>query len=64
MIQAQLLKNLEVPTGKIDVILDTDAYNEVDDQYAIAYMLRSQDKLNVKEDKAVYTQTAPYLRIR
>ncbi|MDD4688234.1 MAG: nucleoside hydrolase [Eubacteriales bacterium] len=48
MKQAQLLRNLSVPQGRIDVILDTDAYNEVDDQYAIAYMLRSQDKLNVK----------------
>ena len=45
MTQAQLLKNLEVPKGKIDVVLDTDAYNEIDDQYAIALMLRSADKL-------------------
>lgn len=48
MTQAQLLKNLEVPKGKIDVVLDTDAYNEIDDQYAIALMLRSADKLNIK----------------
>ena len=44
----QFYKNLSVPTGKIDVVLDTDAYNEIDDQYAIAYMLRSSDRLNVK----------------
>ena len=37
---------LNAPTGKIDVVLDTDAYNEVDDQFAIAYMLRSSDRLN------------------
>ena len=48
MTDAQRLKNLSVPTGKIDVILDTDAYNEIDDQFAIAYMLRSKEKLNVK----------------
>lgn len=30
-------------TKKADVILDTDAYNEVDDQFAIAYLLRSQE---------------------
>ncbi|MBQ8742495.1 MAG: nucleoside hydrolase [Clostridia bacterium] len=48
MTQAQFLKNLEVPSGKVDVILDTDAYNEIDDQFAIAYMLRSEDKINVK----------------
>lgn len=51
----ELLKNLEVPKGKIDVILDTDAYNEIDDQYAIAYLLNSEDKLNVK---AIYA--APF----
>lgn len=44
----QLIKNLERPTGKIDVILDTDAYNEIDDQFAIAYMFANLDKLNVK----------------
>ena len=48
MDQFQLLKNLEVPTGKIDVVLDTDAYNEIDDQFAISYMLRSPEKLNVR----------------
>lgn len=48
MTQAQLLQNLSVPKGKIDMVLDTDAYNEIDDQYAISYMLKSSDKLNVK----------------
>ena len=41
-----ILKALEVPSKKIDVVLDTDAYNEIDDQYAIAYMLKNSDKLN------------------
>lgn len=48
MTHEQYLKNLSVPTGKIDVVLDTDAYNEIDDQFAISYMLFSQDKLNIK----------------
>ena len=43
-----LIKKLERPASKIDVILDTDAYNEIDDQFAIAYMLGNRDKLNVK----------------
>ena len=34
--------------SKINVILDTDAYNECDDQFAIAYMLRSQNVLNIE----------------
>jgi len=49
MTQAQLIKNLSLPAGRIDVVLDTDTYNEIDDQFAIAYMLRSTEKLNVKE---------------
>lgn len=48
MTQEQFFKNLTVPTGKIDVVLDTDAYNEIDDQFAICYMLKSAHKINVK----------------
>lgn len=48
MDREQFLKNLERPKGKIDVVLDTDAYNEIDDQYAIAYILTYPEKLNVK----------------
>lgn len=44
----QYLKNLEVPKDPVDVVLDTDAYNEVDDQFAIAYLLASGDKLHTK----------------
>lgn len=44
----QYIKNLSYNNDKVDVILDTDAYNEVDDQFAIAYMLANTDKLNVK----------------
>ena len=43
----QFHKNLTPPKGKVDVILDTDAYNEIDDQYAISYMLANPEKLNV-----------------
>ena len=31
MTKEQYLKNLAVPDGVIDVVLDTDAYNEIDD---------------------------------
>ncbi len=44
-------KFLTIPEGKIDIVIDTDAYAdniwEMDDQYAIAYLL-SYDKFNVK----------------
>ena len=54
----QRLKNLSVPDRMVDVVLDTDAYNEVDDQFAIAYLLNSRDRLNVK---AIYA--APFFNI-
>ena len=49
------IKKLMVPSGRVDVVLDTDAHNEIDDQYAIAYLLSSKDKLTTK---AIYA--APY----
>ena len=55
MTNEQRIKNLSVPQGKIDVVLDTDAYNEIDDQYAISYLLRSKEKLDTK---AIYA--APF----
>lgn len=33
---------------KINVILDTDTYNECDDQFALSYLLKSQDRFNVE----------------
>lgn len=55
MTNEQRLKNLEFPTHTVDAILDTDAYNEIDDQFAIAYLLKNSDKINVK---AIYA--APF----
>lgn len=49
------LENLSVPAGPVDVVLDTDTYNEIDDQFALAYMMRSKNQLN---PKAVYA--APF----
>ena len=34
--------------NKINVILDTDTYNECDDQFALTYMLKSLDRFNVE----------------
>ena len=53
------LDNLKVPNRKVDVVLDTDAYNEIDDQFAIAYLLLNKDKLNTK---ALYA--APFYNTR
>ncbi len=44
----RLIKSLERPTGKVDVVIDTDTYNEIDDQFALAYLIKSHEKLNLK----------------
>ena len=33
---------------KINVILDTDTYNECDDQFALTYLIKSQDMFNIE----------------
>lgn len=55
MTSEQRIKNLSVPQGRVDVVLDTDAYNEIDDQFAISYLLKSKEKLDTK---AIYA--APF----
>lgn len=55
MTKEQFMKNLQPPTHTVDVVLDTDAFNEIDDQFAIAYMLKNPEKLKVK---AIYA--APF----
>lgn len=51
----KLLKRLKKPVGKVDVVIDTDTYNEIDDQFALSYLIRSDEKLNLK---AIYA--APF----
>ena len=38
-------KRLAPPKGKVHVVIDTDTYNEVDDQFALAYALMSPMQL-------------------
>ena len=40
-------KSLIFSEGVKNVILDTDAYNEIDDQFCIAYMIKRPDKINL-----------------
>jgi len=49
------LQLLEPPKGKINVVIDTDTYNEVDDQFAVVYALLSPEQMEVK---AIYA--APF----
>lgn len=45
---ARSIQRLKKPTGPVDVVLDTDMFNEVDDQFALAYLLQYKDRLNLK----------------
>ena len=33
---------------RINVILDTDTYNECDDQFALSYLISNQDRFNIE----------------
>ena len=48
-------QRLMPPTGKIKCVIDTDTYNEVDDEFAVAWAIRSSERLDVQ---AVYA--APF----
>ena len=54
---AELTARLRRPAGIVDVILDTDAYNEVDDQFALAYLIRSEESVRMEAITA-----APFYR--
>ena len=43
----QLMINLSNPTGKNKLIIDTDTANEIDDQFALAWALLSEDKIDL-----------------
>ena len=59
MTDEQIKQRLTLPDEMLDIVIDTDTYNEVDDQFALCYALRSNDKLNVK---ALYA--APFFNKR
>lgn len=54
-----ILERLEWPSKPVDVCLDTDTYNEIDDQFALVYALLSPERINLK---AVYA--APFHNAR
>ena len=53
----EMTARLRRPHTKVDAILDTDTYNEIDDQYALAYLLRSPESVNLRAVTA-----APFYR--
>ena len=54
-----LEQRLAPPSAKVQAVLDTDTYNEIDDQFAVAYSLLSPDHMEIE---AVYA--APFLNER
>lgn len=46
--EAERIARLNAPEGKVRMVLDTDTYNEIDDQFAVVYALLSKEKLNVE----------------
>jgi len=53
------IARLNPPTGKIRMVLDTDTYNEMDDQFALCYAFLSDEKVQLE---AVYA--APFFNDR
>ena len=48
MTDIERLTKLTIPTDRpVDMVLDTDTYNEVDDQFAILYAMCSPDRINL-----------------
>ena len=43
--EATRLARLEPPTSKVRMVLDTDTYNEIDDQFAVVYALLSPEHM-------------------
>ena len=52
---AQYQQMLALPSGRVRCVIDTDMRNEIDDQFALAWALLSQDKLKIE---GIYA--APY----
>jgi len=56
---ADRLRLLESPAGRVKCVLDTDTFNEIDDQFAIVQILLSSDRLDLQ---AIYA--APFYNDR
>lgn len=53
--ESMRIERLQPPTGKVQMVLDTDTYNEIDDQFAVTYALLSPEQMEVE---AIYA--APF----
>ena len=39
---------LAIPSRKVDAVLDTDTFNEIDDQFALSFAMLAHESLNMK----------------
>ena len=46
--ETKRLEMLQPPTGRVRMVLDTDTYNEIDDQFAVVHALLSREQLDVE----------------
>lgn len=51
--ESRRLEMLQPPKGRVRMVLDTDTYNEIDDQFAVVHALLSPENLNVEAFYAV-----------
>ena len=51
--ESKRLEMLQPPTGQVRMVLDTDTYNEIDDQFAVVHALLSPENLDVEALYAV-----------
>ena len=61
--QEQLFRMLEYPKGMVDMVLNTDTYNEVDDKFALAYAIRLAAEASPKLD-LLSVNAAPFKNSR
>ena len=54
-----------IKKDKINIILDTDTYNECDDQFALSYLIKSKDLFNIEAiTVAPYSHTKRDVKVR
>jgi inosine-uridine nucleoside N-ribohydrolase len=45
---SQIIARLDRPAGRVRTVLDTDTFNEIDDQYALSLMVKSPDVFDIR----------------
>ena len=54
----QRRKRLQFPANRVDMVLDTDTRNEVDDQFALTYLLLCPERVNLQQSMPLPFKTS------